>query len=189
MTNKYSLSWFKKRTAQINRELRGGRKKGVATFSPRAEYKKQQAYAARGDVSPFVRRYGGGGDFRSASGSAAISSGVSLTLIDIWEPFAMANKSARAILDHLGEPGLLINTNTGAIYRVTADKKGNKHYTRLLDHGQEAPIKGRPPASLKNLSNETAAVALAKKAKDVKRRTARTSKDGGGGALGGYQDL
>ena len=187
--NNYSLSWFKKRTAQINRELSGG-KRGRATFSPTAEYRKQQAAEARGDVSPFVKMYGGAGDYRSAAGRAAVSEQTSTTLNYIWEQFANANKAARAILDHLGEPFVKINPRTCKIYREYVGKDGKTHYIQLLDHGHERPMKGRPPAGLVPLTNETASAALAKKAKDVKKRTARTPSEGGaGGAIGGYQDL
>ena len=186
--NNYSLSWFKKRTTQINKELSGG-KRGRVTFSPTAEYKKQLAYAARGDVSPFVRMYGGAGDYRSAAGRAAVSQQTGATLSYIWEPFAKANRTARAILDYLGDPLVKINVRTGKIYRETVDKKGKIHYIQLLDHGKERPVKGRPPV-LEPLTNETASAALAKKAKDVKKRTSRTPDSGGaGGAIGGYQDL
>lgn len=189
--NTYSLSWFKKRTAQINVELRGGRKSGRITFSPTAEYKKQQAAAARGDVTPFVRMFGGAGDYRSAAGRAAVSKQTGASLYYIWEPFANANKIARAILDHLGDPFVEIDTRTGKIYRKTVDDAGKVHYIQLLDHGHERAVRGRPPASLQPLTNETASRALAKKATDVKKRTARTASNdgGGGGALGGYQDL
>lgn len=187
--NKYSLSWFKKRTTQINKELSGGNR-GRVTFSPTAEYRKQQAYAARGDVSPFVRMYGGAGDYRSAAGRAAVSKQIGATLTYIWEPFANANRTARAILDHLGDPFAKINPLTGEIYREKVGEDGKIHYVRLLDHGHERPLKGRPPARLVPLTNETASAALAKKARDVKKRTSRTPDSGGaGGAIGGYQDL
>lgn len=189
--NTYSLSWFKKRTAQINRELRSTTYRGRrVTYSPTAEYKAyRESMAKYGAPSAFVRRYGGLGDFRSASGRAAVSAGIAEQLEWIWRPFANANRAAAAILDHVNQPGVVINTRTGRIFRQEVGKDGKVHYIQLLDHGRERPAVGRV-GEVVPLDNSSASRALAKKAKDVKKRTARTPSEGGaGGAVGGYQDL
>lgn len=189
--NTYSLSWFKKRTAQINRELRSTTYRGTrVTFSPTDEYNEyRESMRKYGAPSAFVRRYGGLGDFRSASGRAAVSEAVSETLEWIWRPFAKANKTAAAILDHVNQPGVVINPNTLRVLRPYVGKDGKVHYIQLLDHGHEKPAGGKIGYTVP-LDNSAASHALAKKAKDVKKRTARNNKEGGsGGATGGYQDL
>lgn len=188
--NTYSLSWFKKRTAQINRELRSTTYQGTrVTYSPTAEYREYQKKRAEGRTTSFVARYGGLGDFRSASGRAAVSAGIAERLEWIWRPFANANRAAAAILDHVNQPGVVINTRTGRIFRQVVGKDGKVHYIQLLDHGRERPAVGRV-GEVVPLDNSSASRALAKKAKDVKKRTARTPSEGGaGGAVGGYQDL
>lgn len=188
--NNYSLSWFKKRTAQINRELRSTTYRGRrVTYSPTAEYREYQKKRAEGGTTPFVSRYGGLGDFRSASGRAAVSSGISESLEWIWRPFAQANRTAAAILDNVNRPGVVINPNSLRVFRQVVGEDGKIHYVQLLDHGRERNAKGRIGATIP-LDNSAASQALAKKAKDVKKRTSRTPDNGGaGGAIGGYQDL
>lgn len=189
--NQYSLSWFKKRTAQINKELRVvaqySHKKGarIGFYSPTVEYQRYQLYKDSGGTE-FVKLYGKTGDFRSAAGRAAVSAGESADIRRVWHKFADRNKIARAILDWLGTPDVVVNEKTGRIYRVEIDKDGKKHYTRLLDHGKTEALKGRPPANLTPLDNTSASRALANKAKEVKKRK---DTGGGGGANGEYQNV
>lgn len=189
--NTYSLSWFKKRTAQINRELRSTTYRGRrVTYSPTGEWREYHSHMAKyGRPSTFVAIYGGKGDERSAKGRSEVAASISEKLEWIWRPFAKANKTAAAILDHVNQPGVVINPNTLRVFRPYVGKDGKVHYIQLLDHGHEKPAGGKIGYTVP-LDNSAASQALAKKAKDVKKRTARNNKEGGhGGATGGYQDL
>ena len=189
--NTYSLSWFKKRTAQINRELRSTTYQGKrVTYSPTGEWREYHSQMAKyGRPSTFVAIYGGKGDERSAKGRAEVAAGISEKLEWVWRPFANANNVAAAILDHVNQPGVVINSNTLRVFRSYVGDDGKVHYIQLLDHGHERPARGGP-GQVVPLDNTTSSRALAKKAKQVKERTSRTHSGGGaGGAVGGYQDL
>lgn len=189
--NTYSYSWFKKRTAQLNKEFAGGRsaRRRKITFSPKNEWEKFKAAQVRGETTAFVRKFGGKGDFRSARGAAAVSAEGISALRYIWGPFGDANKKAAAILDHVGKDGVFINPRTRRIFQPYKDDKGVTHYRELLALGKVKERAGNP-GYLEPLTVQTASAALIAQAKAVKKRKAGAKgAGGGGGAYENYQEL
>lgn len=182
--NTYSLSWFKKRTAYVNRTLRttpslnrAAKGKPILTYSPKEEYQKYQRARMQGYSTTFVNLYSA--DPRSEKGRSATYSSTGATLRQVWEKFGEANSYARFILDHVDDPNVLI-TSDGSLYRVeVTGPRGGKTYVKIGLRGTAETRLNRRPAGAVPLSISRASKALADQAKRIKKYRQGAAAGGG----------
>lgn len=186
--NTYSLSWFKKRTAEINRLLRTTAtvrrtRKGrqIVTYSPAEEYRLYQAAQRRGETTAFVQRFRQ--DPRSAAGVATYreEGGVlNLELRRVWAPLAAKNFYVANLLNNAGDPDVFAD-GAGELWRRVLMDDGTARYVRILPMGRlgDRPILS-PPPPLRPLTTKLANQLAAARARKI-----NTRKSGAGGAGGG----
>lgn len=180
--NTYSLSWFKKRTAQINREL------GTKAYSPSVEYRKYLDAVASGRTTRFVGLYSASGDYRSRTGRANISQAATGDLLARWEGFGNANILGGAILRWVGYSGAYIDTSTGYVWVEVQQDDGTVWVRGYPDYiaPRNSDTVTKKPSGLVPLTNRSATVVLTLLAEKVKARTSRGASGNIGDAVGGY---
>lgn len=174
--NTYSYSWFKKRTAYVNKMLsvgekpryyQSGPKKGqkIGMYSPDVEYKAYHKQAALGKTTTFVERYAA--DPRSEKGMLSLNVELKAMSIANWDNFMRANYHAALLGSIMNEKDYVIQPNTLQVYKVVKGERGGKHYYAVDNHGRVSSMESR----VSNVVEPTPAnvnKALAKKAASIK---------------------
>lgn len=199
-----SLSWFKKRTAVINKLLqttakRARTKKGkqIVTYSPLEEYKAYRRALERGETTRFVEQYRQ--DPRGAIGKETYTEGLAArqSLADVWGALATANYKVSALVTLAGEPNIYIDGD-GRLWRFLGidTAVGKIMYTpiywatpelrRTSEAKEEDDI--RPP--LRRLTASIANREISKTAKEINQRKSGSASAGGTGTSPyAYQDV
>lgn len=185
--NTYSLSWFKKRTAEINKVLRTaqtrtkGRKWG--TYRPTEEYKAYQRARAAGGTTEFVRAFGQ--DPRSAAGRATYRSAESIAINSevrrVWAPLAAKNFYVADLMSNMGDPDVFADAS-GELWRREIGTKTKYDYRKILPMGRlgEWTVEA-PPPPLRQLTPQLANKLAAERAKKINQRRSGAHGAGGGG--------
>lgn len=185
--NTYSLSWFKKRTALINRQL------GDKAYSPTVEYRKYLDSTHTGRQTRFISLYGGTSDYRSQRGVQQITQKATTDLVMRWEGFANANILAGAIWRWVGYPDAYIDPKTAHVWVAVNDVNDKGEPVTKWVRGYPEYLQPKNPDStyeepsgLVKLTNRSATNALIKISEKVKSRTSRGASGNIGDAVGGY---
>lgn len=184
--NTYSLSWFKKRTAEINKVLRTaqtrtkGRKWG--TYRPTEEYKAYQRARAAGGTTEFVRAFGQ--DPRSAAGRAAYRSAESISINSevrrVWAPLAAKNFYIANLMSNMGDQDVFVDAFGELWRRIWGAKKYT--YVQILPMGRLGTNAiETPPPPLRQLTPQLANKLAAERAKKINQRRSGAHGAGGGG--------
>lgn len=193
-----SLSWFKKRTAIVNKLLqttakRARTKKGkqIVTYSPSEEYKAYRRALERGETTRFVEQYRQ--DPRGAAGVAAYTEGIAArqALADTWGNLASANWRVRALVNLAGDTDVYID-GSGGLWRLLTDN-GRAAYapidvrTGVTEYGRAI---AQPPPPVRQLTPATANREISETAKRINQRKSGSASAGGTGTSPyAYQDV
>lgn len=159
---KHSLSWFKKRTAALNKQL-------GTHLSPTDLYKNQ---SRRRDTVSVLERYG---DPRSASRAADRTVVARAYQNSRWENFIASNLTASTLAESLGVESRRLSTDGKTLYIFTPpnDKKPNEAWlAQNLTNGRFREV-AKVPKSAQLVTERVLENALRKTAERARQFRAR----------------
>ena len=195
-----SLSWFKKRTAALNKALHTNTtvKYQRTTYSPQAEYAAAKMAARVGATTEFVQMFSQ--DPRSKTGRAGYSAIGTLTAYAVrrtWAPLAARNYYIARLLNHMGDPDVVVDGN-GNLWRVIYEDRiiNGKPKTLEFYAPYESPDRlgtnkvATIPPPIRQLTPELANRLAAERARKINsRKDGSHSQDGDGSPFDSYLDM